>query len=97
MAVGCGAEALDMRALYLAQEIVRSLPDDLPMPALSSPFPFKDHRPAALCLLEAEPPEQEIEGQLHADIEVAEVGVAGGDLVEAHFIDDGFDVAGVLG
>lgn len=32
---GYGAEALDMRALRLAREIVRSLPDDLPMPSFS--------------------------------------------------------------
>ncbi len=32
---GYGAEAMDIRALRLAQEIVRSLPDDLPMPSFS--------------------------------------------------------------
>ena len=32
---GYGAEALDVRAVRLAREIVRSLPDDLPMPSFS--------------------------------------------------------------
>lgn len=32
---GYGAEPLDSRALQLAQEIVRSLPEDLPMPSFS--------------------------------------------------------------
>ncbi len=32
---GYGAESLDARALHMAREIIRSLPDDLPMPELS--------------------------------------------------------------
>jgi len=55
---------------------------------------------AAICQnprSKAQPPEQYIERQLHANVEIAELGVAGGDFIEAHFVDDGFDVDGVLG
>ena len=37
------------------------------------------------------------DGELEGDVEVAEFGVDGGDFVEAHFVDDAFDLEEVVG
>ena len=48
-------------------------------------------------ILEADFFEEFVKRELHADVEVSEVGVACGDFVEAHFVDDVFDLDGVFG
>ena len=48
-------------------------------------------------ILEADSFEKFVERQLHSNVEVTEFGEAGGDFIEAHFVDDCFDVESVLG
>ncbi len=47
-------------------------------------------------ILEADDSEEFVERKLHPDVEVAKLGVASGDFIEAHFVDDGFDLVGVV-
>ena len=47
--------------------------------------------------LQAQPSEDLIKGHLHPDVEIAELPIAYGDRIEAHLINDGLDVAGILG
>ena len=47
--------------------------------------------------LQADSAKEFVERELHADVEVAEFAEAGGDFIEAHFVDDRLDVDGVFG
>ena len=46
--------------------------------------------------LKADALEKLIEGQLHSDVEITELTETRGNFIEAHFVDDGFDLSGVM-
>ena len=47
--------------------------------------------------LKANATEKFVERKLQPNVEVPEFTVAGRDIIEAHFVDDGFDLIGVVG
>ena len=57
--------------------------------SLSFPSPLPDD-------LEADSTEKFVQRQLEADVEISEFTVTGRDLVKAHFVNDGFDLVGVV-
>ena len=47
-------------------------------------------------LLEANPPEEDIQRQLHTDVEITKLTITGRDFIKTHFVNNRFDIDGVF-